>query len=273
MPERRQPDDSTGTEREAAPRAERTAEAVQEAARARVAVGERHIAYGSLLASIDVIYGAIYGYVVYALVTRLQAVLSVPRIPVDGAALAAFVFVAYLMLMNSSECRVYNAMFPYAGRVRFMLDLAAAGGWLLALIMAERATLVLLPVLSGVIGLRMIWCVCLEYETRARWVWKHPRLLVAQHLTLAVAFVLSAPGPGARLQTPLSTLDACCLWLIYAPLVLVFPSIRRAFDVPAAEVELLPIGIVHRMLVRGTRSGLTMWDAVMDFFRPGRGKW
>ncbi len=171
-----------------------------EGERGRSPFHDRHLAYGSLISSIDVIYGAIYGYAVYELVSRLQPLIAASGRSTSPAELAMFVFVAYFMITSSSECRVYNATFPYTGRGRFLLDLSIAGGWLLALMTVQVASMAVLLVLTGVVGLRVVWCVSLEHETRDQWDWKYPRLLVVQHIGLAATLVdgyaFGDPGAG-----------------------------------------------------------------------------
>jgi hypothetical protein len=224
----------------------------------RTAVGDDHISYESLISSIDVVYGAVYGYAVYELATRLKPIVSVPMAQPSWTELGLLGFVAYFMVASSSECRVYNATFPYARRLRFVLDLLIAGTWLLALIAAAGSSSAVLAVLTVVVLLRMVWCVSLEYETRERWEWMNPRVLSAAHLGLAL--VLGVMYWTAYLRPAVSNMDLVgvgYLWLAYVCWVLFLMTFRRLKKIPAAEADLLPIGFVHGFL---WKAATTTWN-------------
>jgi hypothetical protein len=209
-----------------------------------------HIDYGVLLPFVDVINAAVYGYGAYEVAKALDPLLRDPPAAPDWGRVILLAFVAYFLTADSVEARIYNEIFRYRNRRRFLIDLLIAGCFFLAFMSAGAASTFVLVALAAVFFGGALWAVCLELEIRDSVYWIYPRMSVASHTGAAVAFGWVFYSLSHR-PTPVHVLTvamAGVLWAGYALWLLGVTVLRRLFKVPAAEADLLPVGLAADLI-------------------------
>lgn len=216
----------------------------------RQRITKEDLNYGCVQSFIDVVYGAVLGYGAYEVGTSLHPVLESPPSKPDWAALLLLAFVTYYLIADAVEARIYNARFPYQTRDRFLADLVVAGCFLFAYMAASGRSIGVLAGIAGTMCGGGIWAIFLENETRSRYQWLWPRILVASHFMGGIALSIAYYLLLRRGHYQLNTHEALLIWVFYGIWDLSLIVIVRRLDVAAAEADLLPIGLLEWIVKR-----------------------
>jgi hypothetical protein len=253
----------------------------------RMSVTRAHMIYSSLLAILDVVYGAVISYGLFLIAQRISTIVGA-GFPVDFSnpwypqvrdfvwtyshgRLYAIVFISYLALCIGIENRVHNQAFPYRGRGRFVLELTLIGLWFLAFITAEQGSSSTFLFLASSFVARGIWCGMLSYDIRDRFDWKWPQLVAVANI--AYFLVIGSLFLTYRAQLDIEPRAVAFAWISWISWTLILLGIRRHFKIEAAEADLLPIGSLHLIVskiwvvIRGGIRLAVNWFS--DFVKGG----
>jgi hypothetical protein len=207
----------------------------------------------------DVIYAAVLGYGAYEIGKSLEPVFGNPPSQPSWGTLLLLGFVTYYLIADVVEARVYNELFKYQGRDRFLTDVLVAGCFLTAYMAGGRDSTATLLALGGTMLGGGVWAVFLENETKKTFHWGWPRILAVSHLAGGCVFVISYCLLYRNNHFTLSIRDVLLIWGFYAAWDVTLIVTVRQLKIPVAEADLLPLGLIASLARLAGRAAAFVW--------------
>lgn len=219
---------------------------------------ESDIDFGHLISFVDVVYGAVLGYILLRISEHSRSVFAHTQGEgVSWTVIVLELFVLNFMVGDFVEARLFNGAFPYTRHTRFVLDLTVAFCFLLTFLGAEAASVWMLVPLSLVFFGGAAWAYYLKAETKNRISWSYPWLTVGFHIgagCLCLAFLLFRTWVH---QYELHGWGVGFLWICYVLWTCVVTGVKEFWKVPHCEAQMFPVGlsdVLVRNLIRGLRE-------------------
>lgn len=232
--------------------------------------------FRSLLPFVDVVYGATLSYIFVQIADGCRVLFHPrggavheqqpgevgPLIQVGLATLA----LNYL-LQDYAEARLVTERYPYQGHQRFLIDLLIAALFLLVFTGAQEASAYLFVPFGLVFLCGAWWALVVEKEAGKEALYPYPQFTVGTHVAAFFACWVYAYWRWRIGAVLLHSRDVLAIWGGYAVWACVVMYYRSRLNLPAADVDMLPIGIAGRTCARCWRGLTSMERSFLDWTR------
>jgi hypothetical protein len=210
--------------------------------------------FRALSGLIDIIYGAIVGYMLVVVSQDVEPVFVTGH--VNGIKIVLEVFVLNYLIGDVVESRLVTNRFPYVGHRRFGLDLLITFVFLLSFIAASHDSIFMLPGLAAAFFLGALWALALKIETKPNVNWVYPNIVVYTHFGVAVVYFVCWLFKLWTGSYQIDTLGAAVVWFIYSAWTIVSTWAKEFLKVPECEGQIFPMAFLDvgvRWIVRSLR--------------------